>query len=289
MKKILISLYFFFIAAISFAQPATQAPGIFYKYAFTQAWGGIPLPLYPTNYGAPLTLYKPLLEGFSVTDALDVAAFRPKSMSPTLIGGGEIEIFGNTNIAYPSTADVYNPFVPVKIFTSHLALNNDGELFLGGRIPDSKIKSLQYIGLKRVKTKQRAAPLTNEITEKNLISLGLSLWDTEDRILGIAMDPRPGKQNLIYLSMYSEKLKRKILIYIDSDQEDQSGVDPIFVEEPPVGLSNFVGGNMVIDKKGILYMADPDLHIVVSVDLSSDNDKEKQELVLKAKKTKKSK
>jgi sugar lactone lactonase YvrE len=270
MKKVLISLCFLFIAAISLAQPARQTPGIFYKYALTQSWGGIPIPLFPTNYGAPLTLYKPLLAGFSVTDAIDVSSFRPKSMSPIMVGGGEIEVFGNTNIAYPSMTDVLNPFAPVRIFTSHLAIDNDGVLFLGGKNKDKRNKIL------RVTTKQNRTPQPNTTTQKEL-SRSSDLFNSDDIFLGMAIDPRPGKQNLIYYSVYNSKLKKKILILVDTEKVEQKVCDFIFALDLPVGLNEYVGGPMAIGKNGILYMADPDLHIVVSVDLSGDNDKKKQE------------
>ncbi|MEI8075850.1 MAG: GEVED domain-containing protein, partial [Bacteroidota bacterium] len=268
MKKLVTIGCLLLIVLITKAQPATEAPIFFYKYAFTQSFGGIPLPG-GLNFGAPLQLYTPLAPDFNVTGPLDVLAFKPKSMSPTLLGGGEIELFGNTNIAYPSTADVYNPTVAVRIFTSHLAIDNNGVLFLGGKNPDGK--NIVF----SVTTKQRNAPLTNQITEKILTGSG-DLFNKDDKLLGMTIDPRPGKQNLIYYSVYNSKIKNKILLLVDTEKESQNQCDFIFAIDLPEGLNEFVGGPMTIDKKGILYMADPDLHMIVSVDFSGDEDKKLQ-------------
>ncbi len=271
------------------AQPATSKPVAFYKYAFTSAWGGIPLPVVNINYGGPLSLYKPLLPGFSVTDAFDLAAIKPKAMSPTSLGGGEVEIFGNTNIAYPSTLEALNPFTKVRFLSAQIAIDKDGVLLLGGfaRVTDEKIWGTNSI--KRVSTKQRIVPLTNEITEtdvfgdseiikatKEALSLDLSVPKSIiqkqeinnipaiDSVKGIAYDPRSNHQDHFFYSTKNGS-KRTIGVYFFSSNENI-----ILNEQAVVGTKENVAGRMVVDRDGDIYIADAEQHVIVKFEMSDD-------------------
>lgn len=278
------------------AQPATSRPIINYKFAFAYGWGGITIPGIDRTYGGPANLYHPLDIGKFDTDggvgsaamaAVDKLIIKP--LKPASIGGGELEIYGNTNTAYPSTLESMNPFTKVRFLSTQIAIDKDGVLLLGGfaRIYDEKVWKTNSI--KQVSTKQRRVPLTNEITETDVFgdtkiikvstealsidrSIPKSMIQKQatdkipaiNEVKGIAYDPRSNHQDHFFYST-SEKGKNRIGVYFFANQENI-----ILNPNAVAGTNENVAGRMVVDRDGDLYIADAEQHVIVKFQMSDD-------------------
>jgi sugar lactone lactonase YvrE len=278
------------------AQPATSRPIINYKFAFAYGWGGITIPGIDRTYGGPANLYHPLDIGkFDSEDGGAMAAVDKliiKPLKPASIGGGELEIYGNANTAYPSTLEIMNPFTKVRFLSTQIAIDKDGVLLLGGfaRIYDEKVWKTNSI--KQVSTKQRRVPLTNEITETDVLgdtkiikistealsidrSIPKSMIQKQatdkipaiNEVKGIAYDPRRNHQDHFFYSTSKAGDNQVCAYFFDSKQIIVLNAGAV------QGMERNVSGRMVVDNNGNIYIADAEQHIIVKFEMSDDGKK----------------
>ena len=274
------------------AQPATSRPIINYKFAFAYGWGGITIPGIDRTYGGPASLFKPLDIGkgddgaMAVVDKLII-----KPLKPASIGGGELEIYGNTNVAYPSALEALNPLMKVRFQSTQIAIDNDGVLLLGGKARKMGYQGCVENSIKQVSTKQRRVPLTNEITETDVfgnrkvievtteaLSINRVMPNSMiqkqatdqipaiDEVKGIAYDPRSNHQDHFFYSTCKRGTNiKRIGVYFFANQENI-----ILNPNAKDGTNENVAGRMVVDQDGDLYIADAEQHVIVKFKMSGN-------------------